>query len=175
MGLSTGAHLIGGGDPPSPGAAALILAALLWSGLILTQWRLGRTALTLSLGLSQLLLHSVLTVSEGAADCAAVGDHHNIALACAGGAPMPHETPVAMFAAHALAALLLALILAHGESALWCVAGLLWPSLPTSPALRVLTPLTFAPSQGGERAPAIPVLGGVGRRGPPVRRALAVT
>lgn len=175
MSLSIGAHLVGGGAPPSPGAAALIIAALLWSGLILTQWRLGRTALAISLGLSQVLLHSVLTVSEGPASCAAVGDHHNIALACAGGAPMPHETPVAMFAAHALAALLLALILARGEDALWFVAGLLCPSLPTSPTLRVLAPLTLAPSQGGERTPAITVLGGVGRRGPPIRAALAVT
>lgn len=174
MGLSTGAHLVGGGAPPSPGAAALIVTALLWSGLILTQWRLGRTALAVSLGLSQVLLHSVLTVSEGVTDCAPVGDHHNIALACAGGSPMPHETPVAMFLAHVVAALLLALVLARGEDAVWFLAGLLRPSLPGTPLLLLLTGHELVPARGDQPARLPFVLGGVGRRGPPGRRAPAV-
>ena len=169
LGLSTGAHVVGGGALPSPGVAALIGVALLWFGLLLTQRRLGRVALTLSLGVSQVLLHAVLSAAEaGVASCAAVGSHH-AAVACAGGTTaMPHQTSTAMLLSHALAALLLALVLARGEDAVWRVAQLLWPRLPAAPVLLLVVGQAFAPSRGGEPTRAVVVLGGVGPRGPPL-------
>ncbi|WP_068266018.1 hypothetical protein [Janibacter limosus] len=175
FGLSTGAHVVGGGSLPSPGVAALISMALLWCGLLLTQWRLGRVALTLSLGISQLLLHTVLAATETiAATCVATGSHH-VVVACADGAtPMPHGTSAGMVLAHTVAALLLALVLARGEDAVWHVAQLLWPRLPAAPALLLVVGHGLAPSRGGEPPRPAMVPGGAGRRGPPVRRAPAV-
>lgn len=175
LGLSAGAHVAGGGALPSSGAAALIAVALLWCGLLLTQWRLGRVALTLSLGASQLLLHTVLTATEAtAATCAATGSHHAVISCMGGAAPMPHEASAGMALTHTIAAVLLALVLARGEDAIWCVARLIWPNPPAAPVLLLTVGQGFAPSTGGEPTRPAMVLGGVGRRGPPVRHAPAV-
>lgn len=175
LGLSVGAHLVGGGDPPSPGAAALIAVALLWSGFLLTQRRLGRTMLVATLGLSQLLLHAVLTAVEVPSTCAGSGGHHEMAaMACTSGAPMGHDVSATMLVAHAVAALLLGLVLARGEDAIWQVAGLLWPRLPAPAVLPALMQDALVPAHGDRPARRPFVLGGVGRRGPPAGRAPAV-
>ena len=67
---------------------------------------------------------------------------------------------------------LLALVLARGEDAVWFVAGLLRPCLPTVTRLRVPSLRSPAPAPWGGLPRSVTVLGGVGRRGPPVRRAL---
>lgn len=177
IGLSTGAHVIGGGALPAHGTMAVIGLLLLWSGLLLTRWRLGRATLTLSLGISQAIVHAVLTAAEAAPalpGCTPSGGHHPT-LSCAAEASTQHHTGTAMLLAHAVAALLLALLLARGEDALWAIAGLLWPSLPTvhSPSARDRT--AFVPVHEGEHRQAVPTLGGVGRRGPPVGLASSVT
>ena len=51
-GLSTGAHLAAGGGLPSAGGMVLIVGLLLWSGLVLTQWRLGRAAMAVTLAIA---------------------------------------------------------------------------------------------------------------------------
>lgn len=188
LGLSVGAHVIGGGALPSSGVAAFLVAALLWVGLLLTRHRLGPVTLIATLGATQLALHSGLTMAERSAACSptstGIGPHagHDLTLMCEGSASgvatslthADHST-LTMSIAHLVAAVALGLALAKGEDAVWFVTGLLVPTLPTTPTLPSLRPLTFAPSQRGEATPAAPVLGGVGRRGPPVHRAPAVT
>ncbi|MGO4131204.1 hypothetical protein AB4Y78_12240 [Janibacter sp. RAF52] len=145
---------------------------LLWGGLLLTRWRLGRTALTLSLGLTQAVVHALLSASEHPPVCASAGGgHHGMVTTCADGS-MGHSPGAAMLLAHAVAALLLALVLARGEDAVWFVAGLLRPCLPTVTRLRVPSLRSPAPEPWGGLPRSVTVLGGVGRRGPPVRRAL---
>lgn len=175
LGLSTGAHVVGGGALPSPGAGALISVALLWCGLLLTQWRLGKVALTLSLGISQLLLHTVLAATESTVTtCVTTGSHHAVVTCAGGAASMPHGTSAGMLLAHTVAALLLALVLARGEDAVWRIAQMLWPRLPVAPVLLLVVGQALAASRGGEPTRVVTVPGGVGQRGPPVRRAPAV-
>lgn len=169
-GLSTGAHLAAGGGLPSTGGMVLIVGLLLWSGLVLTQWRLGRAAMAVTLGGSQVVLHTLLSAGHPDPTCAVGGGHHEMVLGCAGGAEMSHTSP-AMLLAHTVAALLLALVLARGEEAVWFLAGLLRPVLPR-PARRVAVPLRAAAPAAADQPWRTPfVLGGVGRRGPPVRPA----
>ncbi|WP_433955615.1 hypothetical protein [Janibacter indicus] len=169
-GLSTGAHLTAGGGLPSTGGIVLVIGVLLWSGLLLTRWRLGRVALAATLGGAQVVLHTLLSAGHHAPTCAVGGGHHEMVVGCAGGAEVSHTSP-AMVLAHTVAALLLALLLARGEEAVWFLAGLLRPVLPR-PIRRVVD---AAPSEIPARADqprrAPFVLGGVGRRGPPVRPA----
>ncbi|NYF97781.1 hypothetical protein [Janibacter cremeus] len=168
--LSVGAHVIGGGEPPSAGGALLMVIALLWTGLMLTRWRLGSISLVLSLGASQVLLHSILTATEVSVACRGSGGHHEVVLACATGTPAPHHhNGAAMLLAHVAATLLLALLMARGEEALWLLAGRLWPLHPREPALPSLNQSAITPSHVDGLVPSVPLLGGVGRRGPPVQ------
>lgn len=172
--LSVGAHVVGGGAPPAVGGALLMVLALLWTGLVLTRWRLGPVVLTISLGASQMLLHSILTVHEVGVACGGSDAHHGVVLACAGGAPAPHhQSGTTMLLAHVVATLLLALLMARGEESLWVLAGRLWPRLPRRLALPSLDQQAITPSHVDELVPSVPLLGGVGRRGPPVRSAPA--
>lgn len=169
-GLSTGAHLAAGGGLPSTGGMVLIVGLLLWSGLVLTQWRLGRAAMAVTLGGSQVVLHALLSAGHPDPTCAVGGGHHEMVLGCASGAEMSHTSP-AMVLAHTVAALLLALVLARGEEAVWFLAGLLRPVLP-QPIRRVVDSAPSATPAVADQPWRTPfVLGGVGRRGPPVRPA----
>ena len=79
--------------------------------------------------------------------------------ACADGS-MGHSPGAAMLLAHAVAALLLALVLARGEDAVWFVAGLLRPCLPTVTRLRVPSLRSPAPAPWGGLPHSVTVLGG---------------
>lgn len=186
-GLSVGAHVVGGGQAPTVRGAAFIAVALLWVGLILTRRRVGAVLLTATLTGSQVLLHGGLTLSERSAACATTdsssGPHagHGLALECPGSASgaaavLTHaeHSALTMTAAHVLAAIALGLVLARSEDAVWFLAGLLLPTLPVAPVLPSLTRRPLVPTHGGERPPTVPLLGGVGRRGPPVLRAPVV-
>lgn len=171
FGLSTGAHVVGGGALPSSGSALVMALALLWTGLVLTGRRLGPITLTLSLAASQLLLHLILTASEATAACVAAGGHHDMVLACSGGAPMSHHNGAAMLLAHATATIVLALLLARGEETIWFLAGRLWPRLPRRLCLPSLAREAIAPVHVVGLTTRVTLLGGVGRRGPPPRPA----
>ncbi|WP_435202346.1 hypothetical protein [Janibacter sp. GS2] len=188
FGLSVGAHVIGGGQPPSPGGGALIAMTLLCFGLLLTGRRLGAFSLIATLGTSQLLLHVGLTLTEQSAACTPApgpsGTHagHDLALTCdaavSGAATaITHagHSALTMTIAHLLAAVALGLVLAKGEDAVWRIAGLLLPHLPRAGALPSLARRVLAPTHGGEAVTEVPLLGGVGRRGPPARPAPVVT
>lgn len=179
LGLSVGAHVVGGGSLPTVGGAVSLLAALLWVGLILTRRRLGAPTLVATLGVSQVLVHTALTVTAAPAGCGSVTGHtgHEVAIACSGsGATVTHtdHSALTMTLAHAAAAIALGVILARSEDAVWFAAGLLWPTLPTTPALPSLARGAVVPTHGDHAPARVPLLGGVGRRGPPVRRAPTV-
>ena len=90
---------------------------------------IGRVALAATLGGAQVVLHTLLSAGHHAPTCAVGGGHHEMVVGCAGGAEVSHTSP-AMVLAHTVAALLLALLLARGEEAVWFLAGLLRPVLP---------------------------------------------
>lgn len=179
-GLALGAHLVGGGDAPSAIASVVILFATFWACTALTWRRLGRVATVTLVGASQLLLHKAFGLTESAGSCVTVVHEHAGHLAngattlcaapatTAGMPSMAHHggTGLSMVAAHAVAAIVLGLVLARGEAAVWLLASWLVPPLPqpTPPpcALRpapIWTPVT----------PFVAVFmpAGVGRRGPP--------
>lgn len=188
FGLSVGAHVIGGGQPPSLGGGVLIAVTLLCVGLLLTGRRLGALSLIVTLGASQLLLHVGLTLTEQSAACSPApgpgGAHagHDLALACdasasGAAAAITHagHSALTMTIAHLLAAVALGLVLAKGEDVVWRIAGLLLPHLPRAAAAPSPTRRVLATTHGGEATTEVPLLGGVGRRGPPARPAPAVT
>lgn len=187
FGLSLGAHVIGGGQPPTPGVSAFLAVVLLWVGLLLTRRRLGALPMVATLGTSQLILHAGLTLSERSLACSPgaspTGPHagHGVTLTCDAStsgvvAALTHaeHSTLMMTLGHLLAAITLGLILTKGEDAAWRIAGLLLPRLPMAPPLPSPTRRASAPSGGGGAAATVPVLGGVGRRGPPARRAPVV-
>lgn len=106
VGLSLGGHVAAGGNVPGPlvliGSSAAVFA---YAG-ALTRSRLGPLELIGVLGAGQMLLHTAFMASGG--------DH-------AGG--------LAMFAAHAVAAVVIALVLVRGEDAAWALWCWLRPRL----------------------------------------------
>lgn len=179
LGLSAGAHVVGGGSLPSAGGAAFLLTALLWVGLILTRRRLGALTLVTTLGVSQALVHTALTLTEVHTGCGSITGHtgHEVAIACSSsGAAVTHpdHSTLSMTLAHAAAAIALGVVLARSEAAVWFVAGLLRPVLPTTSVLPSLT-RDVVPTHGDHVPDHVALVGGVGLRGPPARRAPAVS
>jgi hypothetical protein len=180
--LAAGAHLAGGGSMPAGVWSAAILLLVFTGSVLVTGRRLGPVAIVALLGGSQLLLHRAFAFTEpAAAPCVAGAPEHGThlagavavcadpALATAAMQGMDHSMGggATMVVAHTVAAVLLGLLLARGEEALWFLAAFVlprWrvavrcPVRPTAPRpewpVPVLVPLETA-------------LGGVGRRGPP--------
>ncbi|WP_163166441.1 hypothetical protein [Arthrobacter sp. Alg241-R88] len=150
--LAAGAHLAGGGGLPAP---VILLAVLALTGLAstaATRLQLGFPAMAALLAGGQLALHGVFTasapVAAGPAPTGAAAPH-------AGHLPVTDiVTPAAhlagteaasgplMLAAHALATLGCAVLLAKGETALWALAAWLRPlsALPHAVASDAVPP-----------------------------------
>ncbi|MFF2246752.1 hypothetical protein ACFVTM_21585 [Arthrobacter sp. NPDC058130] len=183
--LAAGGHLAGGGRMPEPAIVAALCAVAMVPVAVLTRFRLSFAVLAGLLGGGQLWLHwSFDALSAMAVPARMAGSHPGHAAAA-----MPPGTldgtldasmavPVAgpgagmdgvMFAAHAVATLGTALLLARGERALAALASWLRPlvQLPepaTVVPARVPGPcpatLVLPAARAGRRLPA--------RRGPPV-------
>jgi hypothetical protein len=186
FGLSVAAHVMAGGTPPSVTASLVLGGATLWVSLFLTGQRRGARSIVAAMGLLQLLLHQALMMSAAGSRCAALdaaGSHLHTLGAEARSAcmampslPQPHAAhgiPLGMTLAHALAALLLGLVLARGESAIWFLACLVWPSRPVALAVPVRMPRAWS-------VPTVPTvrrlshaLAPISRRGPPRLAAVA--
>ncbi|MFW5416130.1 hypothetical protein J0910_05850 [Nocardiopsis sp. CNT-189] len=161
VGIAWCGHAVWGGAPTSPWAP-LLAGAALWPPLSrFTRARREFGEIFAVLAAAQVPLHLLLT--WGAPEPgpgAAAGPHAAHALGY-------HP---AMLAGHLWAALLAAALLAHGEAALWALAGLVFAALP-----RLLAPLRGAPHPARPRpaAPAPPARPGPGllcadrQRGPP--------
>lgn len=169
--LTVVAHRLGGGASPA-GFALVALTALLWPvALLATRRRLGPVALLAGLGGGQLLGHGLLGWLTGSGvsvasapaslECLQHAAHQRLAAACLGD-PIVADTLVAgpahahaqqgtgllMLAAHALATLAAALLVARGEQVLWRILDLV---------LRVL-PVLLAPVSLRRPRPAVTLL-----------------
>lgn len=177
LGLSLIAHVVGGGHAPSGGVLAALALGVFWACTVLTWRRLGRVSLTFAVLASQVLLHKAFDLLAGPAPCVELVHAHaghlttGATVLCS--APMPamasaHGSPgLGMVVAHAVAAVLVSLVLAGGEAALWFLARLVWRPIVGAPDVavqvlrgRVVIDRLVVP-------PRSVVPGGVGRRGPP--------
>ena len=177
--LAAGGHLAGGGRLPEPAIVTALCAVAMIPVAVLTRVRLSFPALAGLLGMGQLWLHwSFGALSSGAPATlqarTAEGHPGHSAAAMVPAMPDPFmagsaaDMGGAMFAAHALATLGTALLLAHSERALSALASWLRPlvQLPQPSAatpLRVPGPcalnLVLPKARVGLRLPT--------RRGPP--------
>lgn len=180
--LAAGAHLAGGGQLPAPGIMLAVLALTILASTTATRLRLGFPAMAALLGGGQVALHGLFNAFSGAATAAVTvapsGHHHDPAAelqAYAGLAPLaghlhqPGASGPLMLAAHALATIGCALLLAKGEAALWALAGWLRPLAGLPRAVVFHT----TPSAPVATLPALPArqpwrnLRWDSRRGPP--------
>lgn len=172
LALSAGAHAVAGGHLPDPLVLAALGAFTLAGTMVAARGRFTVPRLVALLGGAQLALHTALdALGHGAAACvagasAAAHTAHGVALACATSTPVPDGagsgawagiTPSGlepagvaaaapgtwMVAAHAVATLVLAVVLARGERALERLLAWLTPR-PAAPA-RVVLPVRRTP------------------------------
>jgi hypothetical protein len=177
--LAAGGHLAGGGRLPEPAIVTALCAVAMIPVAVLTRFRLSFPALAGLLGVGQLWLHwsfGALSAPSSVALPARLAGHHPGHAAAAVPAEMLEGSMAvpaagmggAMFAAHAVATLGTALLLARGERALAALGAWLRPlvQLPDPVAVvpvRVPGPCTvnlvLPTVRVGRRLPT--------RRGPP--------
>lgn len=133
--LAAGAHLAGGGALPAPTVMLAVLALTALGSTTATRLRLGFPAVMALLGAGQLALHEVFgafSIPAAAAESGATAAHGSH-LAGTAALPLDHISGAGaasgplMLAAHILATLGSALLLAKGEDALWALAAWLRP------------------------------------------------
>jgi hypothetical protein len=181
VGLAAAAHLAGGEGVPVRSLLIAVPAVMLVVHL-LAAGRRGPAGLLIGMGLTQAVLHVAFMTSSVAADCWStasapmtgmpMGDHGHAVLRCD---PVMAEQAAglwpsgSMLLAHALATVVVVLLLAHGEAALWALAaGLSFRfRLPVATVLPpVVRPRPVAVA-AFRRAPQAVHLRTVRRRGPP--------
>ena len=182
LGLAAGGHLAAGGQLPALPVLVALCAASMAPVAALTRFRLSFPALAGLIGAGQLWLHWAFGTLSGAPSgvpqvlLSAHAEHtDHVATTVAHGTltvavPAHTEAPEAlMFAAHTVATLVTALLLARGERALGVLAGWLEPLLrrpgpTTNFPVRIPGPYNVAvvlpSSRPGLRLPS--------RRGPPL-------
>jgi hypothetical protein len=169
--LSVAAHVSGGGDAP-PAAGVALLTVLLSLPLTLLPGRPCRPVLGIAgLGLIQAGLHAVFmalgTSCSMAAGTGHAGHAAHAAATCAPATTMP-SSGAAMTAAHAVAVVLLALLVARGERAAWYLLTWMLPTLVAVAPMAVPVVRPWLAPWPDQPAPVRPrVVGGVQRRGPP--------
>lgn len=188
--MAAGAHRAADGSLPAPGILLALLALTALACTAATRLRLRLPAILFLLAGGQLALHEALTFLGGAgggAHTAAAGGHapgqpdlagtltHAAAHMAAHISPADPAAAPLMLAAHALATLGCALLLAQGENALWQLAAWLRP-LAELPRAAVVRPGPKAPAAyPSAPAPLRPWrnLRQDSRRGPPSAAALS--
>jgi hypothetical protein len=177
--LALVAHVAAGGSSPRPVTLAFLAGAVAGVSVLVTGRRLCVAATTLALGAVQVGLHGAFMALAPAAGCMTVtmpGSHAGDPMSmtsCADVAPGWEGSPgsgaaLPMVLTHAGATVVLAVLLARGDRALWLLGTLLLPILwlRAAPRLRRYSaPLLrcTVPALGRGRM----VSSGVGRRGPP--------
>ncbi|MHA7271364.1 hypothetical protein [Arthrobacter sp. HLT1-20] len=146
LGLAAGAHLVAGGTLPAPGIMAALLALHVLCSTVATHFRLTLPAMVALLGSSQVVLHQAFETLSHSATAApgAAGVHQHTMSAEASTAALLAAVNTAsapgmdhlghagamsgwMWAAHIIATLAAAALLAYGEDALWSLASWLRP------------------------------------------------
>lgn len=173
LALAATAHVLAGGELPTLlvlSGLALGTACATWA---LTRFRLGRVAILAVLGAGQFLLHQAFELFGPSSAVATTGHDHSAAAMAAqlsSATPMTGMTDsLPMVTAHVLATILAALVVAHGERALWAL--LAWCT-PLARVLRlVLPPVTPRPARRVEttarRPRRLDLVRVTPRRGPP--------
>ena len=150
--LAAGAHLAGGAALPNPLILGTLAVTTLLAVTILARKKLSLPAVLGILGAGQLLLHEAFTTLTTTAACVPASRSHfgpqQVHCAPTGGAEHAHafslfDSPL-MFAAHAAAVVVTALMLYHGEAALELAAQWLRP-LAALPQLKSQPPLADLP------------------------------
>jgi hypothetical protein len=150
---------------------ALLAIPVMVAALAVTGRRCGLGLLLGSMGAAQVVLHQTLMALTAQAPIDMASSMSGHSAAAMGGQTMAQadgRSPM-MTAAHVIATVVTALLLARGEQALWQLVSRLLPALPSEPIVVgdgcLQTPALVS-------APALAhslVSGGVGLRGPPVR------
>ena len=186
--LASGAHVSAGGALPPVPVLVFLTLPLTMAAVILTSRKCGLVLLLSALTAAQVLLHETLMALTahvpGEMFAAEVGAHHGVQSLVSGQVSAHSASAMgsavgdvalagadgwsgAMKAAHVVATIVTALLLARGEQALWLLVARLLPTLPGMPRLL---------SCGPRRTPvllSVPALrpclvsGGSGLRGPP--------
>ncbi len=178
LGLAAGGHLTGGGRLPEPAILTALCALTVLPVAVMTKVRLSLPVLAGLLGAGQAWLHWAFhALSDGTPSGVTVVSGHAghtpaILTPEAFSAAAPAHAAVNdwhMFAAHAVATLGTALVLARGEQALSALGAWL------RPLVQLLAPATIQPARvpGPCPAPAVLPVDRLGRRlparrGPPV-------
>jgi hypothetical protein len=168
--IAAAAHVSAGGALPSMTVLALLAVPVTVAALAVTSRRCGLALLLGSMGAAQLILHQALMALTAPVPSGMASQMSAHSAAAMGGQAQVDGRSVTMTAAHVVATVVTAFLLARGEQALWqLVSRLLLPALPSEPIVLV---------HGCAQTPAlvtVPVLapslvsGGLGLRGPPVR------
>jgi hypothetical protein len=177
VGLASAAHLAEGDDVPV-GMALLSVPVVLIMINRLAAGRRGPIGLFLGMGLTQVVLHLAFMVTSVASTCAptsAMAAHGHLRSVCEpvgghGDAVVQLWPSASMAAAHTLATVLLVLLLARGEAAVWALAACLrFRFVATAPVVHLpdVRQLPVA-SAIARRVPRIVHLRTLQRRGPPV-------
>lgn len=169
LGLAAGGHLAGGGRLPEPAILAALCALTILPVAVVTRFRLSLPVLAGLLGAGQAWLHWAFSALSDGTPFPLASKHAGHASA----APAPETFSAAMpahaagndwqmFAAHAVATLGTALVLARGEQALSALAAWL------RPLVQLPAPTTIQPPRvpGPRLAPVVLPVDRLGRRLP---------
>lgn len=180
VGLASAAHVAGGEPASAHVVMGAIPAVLLVVNLFVTGRR-GSGSLFVAMSGVQVVLHAAFMAVSMADACHLDGQHtgfrHSARASCEPGVAGGHAhqasdlfmMPAPMLAAHALAVLLLALLLARGEAAVWALVEWLAFRLPRATRAVQLFPVGRLPVLAGAAwLPVAEVLrNDIRRRGPP--------
>ena len=163
--LAAAAHVVGGGQLPAPAILAAFLALTGLASTAATRLKLNVPAMTGLLGAGQVVLHEafaafstpIAAAATGAGPIGTPGHHDGVVPLLVPSAghlqshPLDSALALTMFAGHALATLVCALLLARGEDALWQLAAWLRPLVqlpsPVTPRPVALRALPLWPAE----------------------------
>ena len=171
LALAAGSQVAAGGGLPSMTMLALLAVPVAVAALVLTGRRCGPVLLLASMAGAQVLLHEALKALTAQVPGDLAGQVSAASASAMGGHAVAHADgwSVSMTAAHVVASVVMALLLARGEQALWELVSRLLPALPGQPHLLGCGPLQTAVLVSVRTLAPSLVSGGLGLRGPPVR------
>ena len=171
LALASCAHVAGGGALPSMTILATLAVPVTIAAMALTGRRCGPVLLLGSMTAAQVLLHESLMALTAQAPGEMAGHMPAASAPAMGGHAMAQAAgwSVAMTAAHLVATVVTALVLARGEQALWQLVSRFLPALPGEPVLAACRPRQRPALFSVPALAPSAVSGGPGLRGPPAR------
>jgi hypothetical protein len=169
--IAAGAHVAAGGVLPSVTVLALLAVPVTMVAVALTGRQCGPVLLVGSMAAAQVLLHETFVALTAEVPGDLPGQMVAASASAMGGHAIAHPDgwSVTMTAAHVVATVVAALLLARGEQALWQLVSRLLPTLPCIPRLLVCGPRQMPMLLSVPALRPSLVSGGWGLRGPPAR------